>query len=83
MPSLGGRDERIVHIATAPNEIVAALWKGALEEEGIPALVKAGGPGSAYFTSFAADQLIFVLESDAARARDIVESLESAEDDPR
>ncbi|MFC1873829.1 hypothetical protein ACFLYX_00845, partial [Chloroflexota bacterium] len=40
-----GRSDPLVHIATAPNEAVAHMWAGILEENGIRCLVKSGRAG--------------------------------------
>jgi hypothetical protein len=68
-------DDELVQVAVAPNEIVAALWQGALEEEGIPVLVKVLGLGYAYWSPFFADRALFVRRQDAERAKEILASL--------
>jgi len=68
-------DDELVQVAVAPNEIVAALWQGALEEEGIPVLVKVLGLGYAYWSPFVADRALFVRRQDAERAKEILTSL--------
>jgi hypothetical protein len=68
-------DDELVQVAVAPNEIVAALWQGALEEEGIPVLVKVLGLGYAYWSPFVADRALFVRRQDAERAKKILASL--------
>ncbi|ACM05279.1 MULTISPECIES: DUF2007 domain-containing protein [Thermomicrobium] len=68
-------DDELVQVAVAPNEIVAALWQGALEEEGIPVLVKVLGLGYAYWSPFVADRALFVRRQDAERAKEILASL--------
>ncbi len=70
---------QVVPVAVASNEIVAALWREALAEEGIVALVKATGPGLAYFTNFANEHVLYVLEPLADRAREILAELERGE----
>jgi len=45
------RHEPIVHIATAPNELVAKMWSGILEERGIRCLLKGGRTSSCYVYS--------------------------------
>jgi hypothetical protein len=68
-------DDELVQVAVAPNEIVAALWQGALKEEGIPVLVKVLGLGYAYWSPFVADRALFVRRQDAERAKEILASL--------
>jgi len=68
-------DDELVQVAVAPNEIVAALWQGALEDEGIPVLVKVLGLGYAYWSPFVADRALFVRWQDAERAKEILASL--------
>lgn len=68
-------DDELVQVAVAPNEIVAALWQGALEEEGMPVLVKVLGLGYAYWSPFVADRALFVRRQDAERAKEILASL--------
>uniref|UniRef100_A0A831TF76 DUF2007 domain-containing protein n=1 Tax=Thermorudis peleae TaxID=1382356 RepID=A0A831TF76_9BACT len=72
-------DAAVVPVAVAPNEIIAALWREALAEEGIVALVKATGPGLAYFTNFANEHVLYVLEPQAECAREILATLEAGE----
>lgn len=66
-------NEKLVPVAVAPNELIAELWRGLLEQEGITAMLKAMGPGSAYFSNFGNQHTLFVLESDAQRAREILD----------
>ncbi len=73
------RDE-LVAIAVAPNELVAALWKGALEAEGIPVLVKILGLGAAYWSTLAAEHALYVRVQDAERAQVILETLDEHPD---
>jgi hypothetical protein len=64
--------EGLVAIAVAPNEVIAELWRGLLKSEGITAMVKATGPGLAYFTNFANEHVLYVLQSDAEVAHSIL-----------
>jgi hypothetical protein len=66
-------NEKLVPVAVAPNEPIAELWRGLLEQEGITAMLKAMGPGAAYFSNFGYQHTLYVLESDAERARDILD----------
>lgn len=74
-------DERLVQVATAPNEIMAELWSGALESEGIRVLTRPLGPGGAYFTTFVTQHALLVLESDAVRAAEVLDSLTNGDDE--
>lgn len=69
-------DERLVAIGTAPNEIVASLWRGMLEEAGIRSMAKPLGPGAAYFTTTIVPHKVYVLESDAERAKELLAEAE-------
>ncbi|CCF86091.1 putative signal transducing protein [Nitrolancea hollandica] len=73
-------DEKVVPVAVAPNEPIAELWRGLLEQEGITAMLKAMGPGAAYFSNFGYQHTLYVLESDAERARDILDVETEAEE---
>ena len=68
------RDDALVEVAVAPNEIIANYWKGVLESENIRAMLKPKGPGMAYFTNFANEHGVYVLASDAVRAREVLEA---------
>ncbi|GBD21695.1 hypothetical protein HRbin28_02149 [bacterium HR28] len=70
-------DDELVELAVAPNEVVAALWRGVLEEAGIPVLVKVLGLGHAYWSTFAAEHALYVRRRDSARARELLEALET------
>jgi hypothetical protein len=63
----------IAFLMTAPNEPMARFWEQVLQDAGIPALVRPGGPGAGGWASvatFAHD--IYVRQSDLARARELV-----------
>jgi len=65
--------EPIVRIATAPNELVAKMWSGILEEHGIRSLLKGGGLQAAMYASpLAVNWYVYVLESQAERALEIL-----------
>jgi len=76
LPDLQKREmseERLVHIATAPNEIMANMWSGILEEHGIQCLLKGGGLQAAMYASpLSVPYEIHVLESEAANATEIL-----------
>jgi hypothetical protein len=63
----------LAFLMTAPNEPMAKFWEDVLRDEGIPALVRPGGPGAGGWGSvatFAHD--LYVRERDLSRAREIV-----------
>jgi|SwirhisoilCB1_FD_contig_61_4656826_length_645_multi_2_in_0_out_0_2 hypothetical protein len=67
-------DDRLVKVAIAQNEIIASMWLGWLEEEGIRAVARVGGSGPAYFGTMINERAIYVLERDAERARAILDA---------
>ncbi len=65
--------EPLVHIATAPNEMVANLWKDVLTENGIKCLLKSINLVTSLYTSpFTLQYEVQVLASDAEKAREIL-----------
>ena len=64
---------RIIKLATVSNAPLAGLWAGVLEDAGIRCLVKAAGPGFADFSLAVCPHYLFVLESEAAAARELLE----------
>ncbi|MCL5264489.1 MAG: DUF2007 domain-containing protein [Chloroflexi bacterium] len=80
MPKSKGKDDELVRVATAPNPVIAASWQELLKEEGIPAMVKIEDTlGVAYQVSSFYPCSIFVLATDAERAKKILDEL--AEED--
>jgi hypothetical protein len=80
------RRERVegsmVHVATAPNEAVAYMWAGALEDNGIHCMVKAEDMSASWFMPrINAFHRIHVLASEADRAVEILDSLCEAGED--
>ena len=73
------RDLRIVHIATAPNETIAMMWRDVLREAGIVALVKGGAAGYSLGHNLLNEQYIMVREDVSARAREILDEFENDE----
>ena len=71
----------LIRIGTAPNEYVAQMWRGALAGEGIQALVRVAGAGTAYFASAFMAHDLYVLAGDAERAEAILDALTLAPDD--
>lgn len=74
-------NEPIVLAAIAPNYTIAEMWQEMLDEAGIRCMVKALGAGSALTATVTLQHAIYVLQSDLARAREIVED-SGAEDEP-
>ena len=74
------RKDPLVKIATAPNEPVALMWKGALEHAGISVMVKPTGPGFADYSITVCPHFVYVLASDEERARSLLEGLVEGED---
>ena len=72
---------RIVAIATAPNEVIADLWRQVLDEDGIIAVLKPTGAGSSFGTNALNEHLVFVREDQAELAREIIAELESEVDE--
>ena len=62
----------LVRIASAPNEAVANMWSGILEEHGIYCLVKGGQLGAVYGMAASVNREVHVLALEAERAREIL-----------
>ena len=60
--------KQLVRVASAPNAAVAEMWKGLLDNEGIPALIRMAGPLTGYVT-FASPHDILVVAANAEEAR--------------
>ena len=66
-------DEPVVYIATAPNESVANMWAGILEEQGIRCLLKSANLRAAmYAFTYNMTCQLHVLASQADQAREIL-----------
>jgi hypothetical protein len=64
------------YLTTAPNEIEANLIAGRLRDEGIPVMLRPGGPGfGAWGSSFSFEHGVYVRQSDLDRARDVLGEL--------
>ena len=74
-------EDRLVKIATAPNEVEALMWQEFLENEGIGVMVKPTGPGFADYSITICPHLVYVLEKDEARARELLESITAGYED--
>ncbi len=74
MPSNSNKGkEPLVSVATAPNEVVANLWKDALEQNGIKCLLKSINLVTSFYTSPITEQFeVLVLASDAKKAREVL-----------
>ncbi|HEY8599053.1 MAG TPA: DUF2007 domain-containing protein [Thermomicrobiales bacterium] len=71
---------KLTRIASAPNAVIAEMWKGLLDNEGIPALLRMSGPLTAYVT-FASGYDILVLAANAEEARELLAAFNENEDD--
>lgn len=68
--------EELVRVATAPNTVIAASWREVLRAEGILSFVRIDDPlGVAYNVSSPYPCGIFVLASEAERARELLDEL--------
>jgi hypothetical protein len=66
-------EEKLEHIATAPNEPIARMWAEILEDNNIHSLLKGGELGAAmYIPQLQLEYQIYVLASEAERAREII-----------
>lgn len=68
-------DGTMVSIAVAPNEIVAGMWKGLLDEQGIPCMIKRVGSllHSRYYSPGVGNCEIMIKPSQAKKAFQILE----------
>jgi hypothetical protein len=77
-------NEPLVHVATAPNEVVAQMWAEILEDDGIHCSIKMGrvaGDFFSLFTRMGVPVEIHVLASEAQKAKEILDSLEESPTD--
>jgi hypothetical protein len=85
-PDLDALDEERAHaipayLVTAPNEIEANLIAGLLRAEGIPVMLRPGGPGLGAWASAATfEHGVYVRERDLERARAILDEMEVVEE---
>lgn len=75
------RDFRVVHVATAPNETIAMMWRDVLRDEGIVAMVKGGAAGYGLGHNLLNEQYIMVREDQYELAREILTELEEEDED--
>lgn len=75
------RTEPLVHIITAPNEAIASMWAGILEDNGIPCVLKSDNIRAAqYSLLYNQYQRIYVLQSMATEARNLLQPFEQEMD---
>lgn len=79
LPKPAFNNEPMVYVATAPNEQIAYLWAGILEDSGIYCLLKSDNWRAAMY-AFLTNHFytIHVLESAAPRAREILAPMAEA-----
>ena len=75
LPEEEPRGGALVHIATAPNEIEARLWKGILEDNGIQSMIKVAESLNLYLSPLALKHQLYVLEEDEQKAREILDGV--------
>jgi hypothetical protein len=78
---MGDGQSDLVRIAVAPNEAVAAIWRELLRAEGVPVLVRVGGPGLAYFAPALCEHHLHVRADQAARARQLLDDYRATPDE--
>ncbi len=72
-PKRKKEDEPLVHIATAPSEMIAGMWSGILKEHDIGCLLKNSDLRAAmYSLPFNQQCEIYVLASGAEKAKEII-----------
>ena len=78
--SKNDQGKQLTRIASAPNAVIAEMWKELLDNEGIPALIRMSGPLTAYVT-FATAYDILVLPANAEEARELLAAFNENDDD--
>ena len=81
LPNQAISDSAIEQVGTAPNEIVADLWRQVLLGEGVVALLKPTGLGHAWVSNSLNPHQVYVRSDQAELARDVIASLSDAVDD--
>ena len=71
----------LVQIAVAPNEALANIWRELLQAEGVPVLLRIGGPGLAYFAPALCEHHLHVRAAQAARARQLLDDYRATPDE--
>jgi hypothetical protein len=76
-PGAPSEGDALVPVGSAPNEVVARIWIQILEESGIRSVMQSGRPMSGLLGDFSLNVPcdIYVFESEADRAAEILESL--------
>jgi len=70
IPKTVFQDEPLVHVVTAPNEAIAGMWAGILENDGIPCVLKSDNLRSAqYSLLYNQYQSIYVIKAAQRRAK--------------
>jgi len=70
IPKTVFQDEPLVYVVTVPNEAIAGMWAGILENEGIPCVLKSDNLRPAqYSLLYNQYQSIYVLKSAQRRAK--------------
>jgi hypothetical protein len=73
-------DDRIMRIATAPNEPIAYMWAGILENNGIYCLLKSSNLKSAMYSLLTNQQYsIYVFRTTALRAKRVLSPFEKSQ----
>ena len=75
------REGALVHLATAPNEIEARLWKGILEDNGIQSMIKVAESLNLYLSPLGLKHRLYVLEEDEEKAREVLGDIITYESD--
>jgi hypothetical protein len=71
----------IVWLMTVDNEPIAQMWAESLRGEGIPVMLRPGGPGVGAWGSVAVfEHHIYVRASDLPRAQSVIADLEGVDD---
>lgn len=72
---------RVVRIATAPNEMVAEMWRDILQDEGIVVALQPDGAAWGMGMNALNAQHLLVREDQAQRALDVLAELDAEESD--
>ena len=79
LPKPASQTDVIVYVATAPNEQIAYMWAGILEDNGIYCLLKTANLRAAMYSLLLNQYCaIYVLESSASRAKEILSPFEDS-----
>ena len=75
------REGALVHLATAPNEIEARLWKSILEDNVIQSMIKVAESLNLYLSPLALKHRLYILEEDEQKAREVLGDMITYESD--